>query len=869
MTDLPQYPLLFFPKKQSADRDKKVGGADSKHYPTAVRQGERLQPKFTALQNAFGTIQQLASGVEPEQTLVFEIVGSVEDFAKAVKSIEGFDWLRESEIDEMCPDDDFYTNPKNEETGKQKRDEKNLGRKWYLVMSNSKAMNQLLSLWKKWRDGGDKKGFKLSEKKGLEKFKSVFKQLRDIRLWDAQDRLDETGVIEAWNADLELGDEVVSEIELWFRGSKERRNQASQSVRKLVENAGGKVGGECIIEEIAYHCLLVRLPRREAQRIINHKDTALVKCADVMFFSPKGQIVGFPTEDSDEIMKNADVDDEQLKQIPLPSGEPLIALLDGVPMTNHKLLAGRLRWDDPENFMGKYQVGEMCHGTAMASLIIHGDLESNEQAALKRPIYMRPVMQPDLISRRECIPSSNQLAIDLIHQAVRRMFERENELPAEAPSVKIINLSLGDESRQFVRNMSPWARLLDWLSAKYGVLFVVSAGNHSDGIEIALAAGEEVGKLSKSELETRLIKAIYSDIRNRRILSPAESINALTVGAVHSDFCRNVRVGVIDPLAHGMPSHISRFGPGYRKSVKPDLVFSGGRQTHTAPINSRLRTVNYSSGPGHKVAKPDPNHDMHHTRGTSNAAALVSRSAEICYDILQDIMTSSPTHHAEFKRCETALLKAMLVHGCEHGDDQRKTLNSALGFKGEEGKKALNKWLGYGQPNFGKVLTCNAQRATIIGFGELRSEEAHSFELPIPPQLESIMEERKITVTLAYISPIVQSNQRYRQTQLWFQIGNNKGDRWLTPDRKDCDEHSVKRGTVQHEIFVGNEARVFPSEKILVKVNCVDDAGKTTEPIAYGLIVSIEVKEGVSIPVYQEVKTRIAQVVQSPISIQS
>ena len=45
--------------------------------------------------------------------------------------------------------------------------------------------------------------------------------------------------------------------------------------------------------------------------------------------------------------------------------------------------------------------------------------------------------------------------------------EREGDEPAVAPSVRIINVSIGNRSQPFDREVSPLARLLDWLSWKY------------------------------------------------------------------------------------------------------------------------------------------------------------------------------------------------------------------------------------------------------------------------------------------------------------------------------------------------------------------------------------------------------------------
>ena len=46
-------------------------------------------------------------------------------------------------------------------------------------------------------------------------------------------------------------------------------------------------------------------------------------------------------------------------------------------------------------------------------------------------------------------------------------------------------------------------------------------------------------------------------------------------------------------------------------------------------------------------------------------------------------------------------------------------------------------------------------------------------------------------------------------------------------------------------------------EDIAIKVNCRADAGNITDSIRYGLTVTLEVAEGIDIPIYQEVRNRL------------
>ena len=186
-----------------------------------------------------------------------------------------------------------------------------------------------------------------------------------------------------------------------------------------------------------------------------------------MHFRPVGQCSVFvPEEDSDDA--NAS-DYAELQEVDLD--EPVVALFDGMPLTGHNLLANRLIIDDPDGYESAYQANERFHGTTMASLICHGDLNI-AGPAITRKLYVRPIMKPRPTLRGprvEHIPL-DVLPVDLIHRAVRRLFESEDGAPPVASSVRVINLSIGDRYRPLSREVSPIARLLDWLAWTYNTI---------------------------------------------------------------------------------------------------------------------------------------------------------------------------------------------------------------------------------------------------------------------------------------------------------------------------------------------------------------------------------------------------------------
>jgi hypothetical protein len=529
--------------------------------------------------------------------------------------------------------------------------------------------------------------------------------------------------------------------------------------------------------------------------------------------------------------------------------------------------------DDPDGYESDAPAQHRMHGTSMASLVVHGELDAAE-LPLPRRVYCRPILVPQVSARSsaEHIPDG-VLPVDLIHRAVRRLFEGERATEAQAPEIRIVNLSVGDPSRAFLHSLSPWARLLDWLSYKYGVLFIVSAGNHADAIDLDLSRTAWPSADAQAR-EAAILGALKANARNRRVLSPAESINALTVGAAHADTCsQGPRAAYhCDPFpTRSLASPISANGLGFRRALKPEILMPGGRQIYeeavgTGSPNIRLVPLQTYGPPGQKTAVPSSvAGEWDKTlwfRGTSNAAALATRLGAQLFEVLEALRSQSDGS-ALHPRYDAVLLKALLVHGArwaEAGDRMRGLFKPEVG--GHKIKELTGRFLGYGLVDPNRALGCTERRATLLGFGSLTNGEAHAFALPLPSDLSGTGGLRRLTITLAWFTPIAANQQRYRNAQLWFGtdasdlIGVGRGPNGY-------DDDSVKRGTVQHEVFEGEKARAFADgDAVRIQVNCREDAPGLDDVIDYGLVVSIEVGEDVPVAVYQQIRQGLRAAVQ-------
>src|SRR5690606_10103238 len=309
-----------------------------------------------------------------------------------------------------------------------------------------------------------------------------------------------------------------------------------------------------------------------------------------------------------------------------------------------------------------------------ASLIIHVDLARGEPP-LPRPLLVQPVMQPDGGNSEQTPP--DRLLVDVIHRAVRRIKVGDGGEPPTAPAVVLINISLGDRWRPFARVMSPLGRLLDFLAHRYRVLFLVSAGNVMDRLVIPdYATSREFEDADPEEREKAVLAALNANKSQRTLFSPAEAMNALTIGAAHKSavFNGGLPVNLIDPFTDEcLPNTVSAMGLGYRKAVKPDLLLDGGRMPVRVVGSGGSITIAPADRParlfGVKAAAPDPRGSTRHEDfacGTSVATALATRAGHRIFDTLMD--GDGGSNHDDLPLQYQALaLKALLVHGATWG----------------------------------------------------------------------------------------------------------------------------------------------------------------------------------------------------------
>lgn len=290
-------------------------------------------------------------------------------------------------------------------------------------------------------------------------------------------------------------------------------------------------------------------------------------------------------------------------------------------------------------------------------------------------------------------------------------------------SVKVFNHSISSKSGFSKTHMSAWATSIDQVSYDYDVLFVQASGNLF---------------LNEPSQNTRSVNHYLADgfgypdyllEDGCRIANPAQSFQALTVGAISP-------LSWVDGARRSMggdhhPSGFTSTGPGIWGSIKPDVVEIGGclsLDTGTPPTAafhklSSLDIVRATvTSPG-KLKSQD-------ARGTSIAAPRVS-------GLLAEIQRLLPD--------EPALLYRALVANAARWPE----------WAEESGNpENVIRFLGYGVPIEELALQNNDFRVTLItaGLTEIGGSEAHIYRIPIPPQLRQPSEDSliRLDVTLSY-----------------------------------------------------------------------------------------------------------------------
>lgn len=814
-----------------ADQPRPIGEPRPIPRPTPFPRGRQTAafgPKFTRLAevlNRGGGALELradAAGLAPERLIVFEVRGSVDAFARAISRVNGLELIDEEEMEPDTEDQHPVA---------------------YLLVPDIAALRNLESLWSRWQRG--------NLARGEGPWANVFDLLRDLRPWGPSDRV-QPGDASILGAEIDgRGDAelVRMEVELVFRDNEAAAAEAEAEVSAEMRRRGGRIISRARIPDIAYHALLVDVSVVTVRQIIARVPDSIAGLEPIMHIRPQSEAT------------TVDIADPLEPDVglvgPQPLGEPILALLDGVPVAAHRLLAAHVDLDDPFDLEPNALVSSRSHGTAMASLIVHGDRNLAE-SPLPRRIHIVPVMGDG-----DRFPV-DRLVIDLIFLAVNRLREQR-------PGVVIINMSLGNSRRPFQGQLSPWARLLDRLAYRFGLLFIVSAGNQTETFGIAdIPTGTAYEAANGASRATSMIKALNAVMADRRLFSPAETVNGLTIGACNTDAVapteRALTRAYVDPYPdHAAANPSSSLGPGFARSVKPDILMPGARE-HMQVVRNNLhievRPSKASRGAGLKVAAPPSGGRENldgYTNGTSAAAALASRTCHRIHDALEEAYGDVFLRLPPIERA--VLLKALLVHPARWPEDIANLIRTTVGPSGRgqapRQKDNIRRFLGFGCVDADDAVACAADRATFFATGTLPRNRTVAVDVPVPLAIGGKARPHMLSATLAWFTPVAPGRKSYRNCRLTLLKPAEIDDLAVTAHGLQPDHNQTNRGTVYSRCWKGEAAPVvtvnmtFP----LVIQRDPDQGVAIDEPVAFGLAVTLAMPGEVAI--YDEVRARL------------
>ena len=817
----------------------------------------------------------------PERALVLEIIGRPASFVKAAEKA-GLEWLAEevallhgvTEYFDIGGDeyDDEEAAPEAEEFNNllgvnlvaneplEAFEDVTEGR-LYLGMPTVASFERLRRLWDAYAANE-----KAPEGDGV--WWDLFSHLHRIRPWNADDR-----VSDATRRRLRVErtrspeEEVRIEVDLWYRFDPRHRDDAYDAFRTTIEAIGGEILDVIRIEEIRYHSALIRLPSSAVDAIVTGSGP-LAFSDQVMSIRPQSSFRFAIDEHNPESV-------EASSEVLQPAdGKSIGAMIDGWPVENHALLRDRIDVIPLDVADSMAPVNTRFHGTAMASLILRGDGHFGAEP-LSRVLKIVPVLESDDNDER---PPIDKLPLGLIHRAVRELKEGTDGQPPSGPDVVIINHSICDEAFGFSGSVSPWARLLDHLSWKYKVLFVVSAGNIREPFDVLdYPDAVQMRAATPDHRRAAILRAIDAAKSQRTIFAPAESVNALTVAAAHSDGSTDILpASLSDPyVSFSAPNINSGLGLGFGRSVKPDVMLPGGRQVAHPTMSGVLRVRGHEAAAyfGQKVASPDPATGdvtmVRRSSGTSNAAALATRAGLLIGDVLDaspDPTGDGVPWHA--RPTAAPVLKALIAHGASWGDvgiGMTDVHRSSMSLP--RAKETVSRAIGYGHVDPSRIVSGDRKRVTLLGQDLIRKEQRHTWRIPLPFDLSSSAEFRRIVLTLAWLTPVKANSSTYRMIGLEMVGGDGRSSIWEGAARASHQPSvaSSKNGTLIHAVYEGKKAVPFDENGVFeINVQAVSRLTYVSDiQIPYALAVTIEVADTISADIRDTIRRRMGLQVRS------
>jgi hypothetical protein len=206
---------------------------------------------------------------------------------------------------------------------------------------------------------------------------------------------------------------------------------------------------------------------------------------------------------------------------------------------------------------------------------------------------------------------------------------------------------------------------------------------------------------------------------------------------------------------------------------------------------------------------------------------------------------------------DAVLVKALLAHTARWSD-AREAVSAVLADAGEpSGRAAIVPFVGYGRAYPEQALAIpTGNRITALYAAEIADGQAHTYTLPLPPALAGATTDRRLTLTLAWLTPTNPRHRHYRRAALKLEPGERAD---VFGNRQDAESYAARRGTLQHETLRGAAAVPYTDgEAASFVVSCRAEAGALDDEVPYAIVLTLETPIAIDVPIYTQVSERIA-----------
>lgn len=586
----------------------------------------------------------------------------------------------------------------------------------------------------------------------------------------------------------------------------------------------------------------VEVTPEQAQLLLNHRDVRLVD-----LIPATGISVQQLNRDINELPRN----------IPSPAPDAArVCILDSGINGNHPLLRSAMA--ESASFVDEEgEADQAGHGTAVAGVALYGDVEACNNANFWRPefwLFNGKVM-------KKCPHTGNAVYDELsLEASLTRAVEHFVEL-----GCRIFNLSLGNSNAPYdgshVRGL---AYILDVLSRRHNILFVVSTGNFN---------GSENPPVPINSWREEYPEYLIAE--QSAIIDPAPAMTVLTVGSIsrHNatyDSQRYPEIHQIAPASENQPSPFTRHGPSVKGALKPELVAPGGN------LASPMRQANAQWAPhmrglgvltlNHQVVGSTVFKEM---SGTSLAAPYITHLAGRLLN--------------EYPAASANMLRAMLINQAYLPSEVASLFSDEFRKAYKEDKATYNRDVardvaGYGVVSEADLFRSSDSAVVLMSEETIENDGCQFFELPLPDEyLRSSRGTRELSITLAY-SPVVRTTRiEYLATQINYRlvIGTSldevqkhfsqqlKAETDVLKEAKhsnrDISAQLRNHGTVQSSRWTFKQLR--PGEKWFVVVVRQDRDWNPSaaEKESYSLVVTVADRDNEHADLYVQIQERIEQ----------